>query len=229
VKKKLLLLFVSMVFLSGCAPKAINLDPSFWSDHQQTVAVAHATLKQGETYTVGNDGLLGHAFAYARLHTFEHYVQHNHIDTMQAFQARLLKQLKHKHVKAFVVDQAIDLDKLPRDSRNDNQFAAYNLSSIRTQVDATHVLMVSVTKFGAERKANASIFTSNSNPKAVCTLKGELVDLQTNHILWRHTFETTVTVPGKWDQPPNYPNFHRALVQAVNGSMDDLVAQLFSD
>ena len=69
-------------------------------------------------------------------------------------------------------------------------------------------------------------------PLAMFQVRGELIDLTNNQILWRASTaqkQNLVAIEGNWDQPPDYPNLTQAILRAEHDAVVYLQNASFSD
>jgi hypothetical protein len=136
-------------------------------------------------------------------------------------------KLKKKNMKVIVMNDWIKLKNLAPFNKNNKEYAEKNFSNLPISSDAEKLLIISIERIGATREYYG--FIPLGAPKAVCALKGQLINLEDNKILWRYYAADIENVNGKWDQPPSYPNFSQALNKAINNSKEALMQDFFAN
>lgn len=66
-----------------------------------------------------------------------------------------------------------------------------------------------------------------THPEFFALLKGELIDTKDNRLLWRYATDVVLPTEGKWDEPPNYPDFDNQLKKAVSTAQKELLLAFF--
>lgn len=219
-------LFIAIVFLllGGCASPNVPLNQSFWK-HKEHVKVAKIKPVRAHLYKSGPQGLLDMGLNDAVTHSFEKYLENYRLSNMLSISDDFSKRLKAHHVKASSYP-VIDVDYLPRSGEDKKSFAARKYTQFAKKIGNDKLLVVTANSIGAIRKYYA--FIPLDAPKAICELEGRLINVKNNKILWRYTSSVTLPVDGKWDQPPNYPNFTRALNKAIYLSKSELLDNFFT-
>jgi len=213
--------------LVGCASKSPNVDLSsaFWKNHKQVVVVAHNKIVPPQLYKGGDQGLIDILINDAVSNRLQSYLGKLKPDVTQQLNAQFIKRFNAKHIAAKSYTKTIDTSKLPSDDRDNKKYAVKKFTALKMAVGSDKLLIVSVNALGVERKYMG--FIPLGAPRAVCNLSGKLVDLNSNKILWRHNFNSTVSVKGPWDQPPRYKNLTIALNKAIVDSSQNMLDQFF--
>ena len=67
---------------------------------------------------------------------------------------------------------------------------------------------------------------------AMCLSRGEMIDLETNQIVWRVEMtegEGRVPINGEWNQAPDFPSLTESVAKAVTQAEDYLVKDFFGN
>lgn len=197
--------------LSGCAIETnVSLNPSFWENKHQKVAVANYKPSSATLYHEGPQGLLDIAISDAVTDHFDAYLKKVDLSSYDNLKYRFVEALKHKHISSTAYNNYLTKDE---DPKTNTTFAA--------QTDADTILTVQLIGAGATRHYYG--FIPLEAPKAFCSLKGEMIDAKTRQVLWRYTSTAIEPISGEWDQPPNYTHFNSVLVSTIKQSEDNLL------
>jgi len=91
------------------------------------------------------------------------------------------------------------------------------------------LLLISVRRFGTIRPYYG--FIPLGAPKGFFEVKGQMVDLKTNALIWQTVMpetEASVEAADPWDQEPTYPNLDAAIVKAMENGKAFLLRELFN-
>jgi hypothetical protein len=224
--KKILIISFLSIFLTGCATDPnVQLKNQFWQAKKKTVVVAGSTLPKPQLYQQGAQGILDIAISSAVTDGFSKYLSSFDLQPITDGKKEFVRRLRDKNMQVVISDDAINLNNLQDYKRDTKRYATKNFTQLNGQFDADDVLIISVKKIGAVR--NYYGFIPLGAPKAFCNVEGQLVDLQTNEILWLHNAEVMLDVAGNWDQPTTYPNFSSTLNNTINMAKDELINDFF--
>lgn len=231
MKNKLRLILIGSVILAlaGCATAPnVTLSQNFWQNHKlkQKVVVATDEIPVAGLYQTGSEGLLDYVMNDVVTSNFQTYLKHYPVQSLSKIKWMFLKKLQARHMNAKVYGRAIDTSKLVNYSGSAAKFATKNYTPLVAKIGPHKLLMVSVTSVGAERSYYG--FIPLGAPKAICDLEGRLINLQNNRILWRYRVSVVLPIPGKWDQPPNYPMFTKTLQRAIVTAQQKLLDGFFA-
>lgn len=214
--KKLLVIsaLATTVFLTGCATEQnIPLADNFWQHSKQKVAIAKTTAPTPQLYQTGNEGLLDVAINNAVNHKLNNYLSHADTSWYPALPANFAQGLKQRHMSASLLDSELNPDQ-------------DNYKNLVGRIDSDTLLVIKLQALGVKR--NYYSFIPTGAPQAFCQLKGELINVNTNKVLWRYKASISEAIQGPWDQPPNYPNMTKAINVAVNSARQELLDSFFS-
>lgn len=221
---KYFILLTFYLILTGCASTPnVSLSPNFWKNPQH-VKVSNDKKHHAEFYQEGSEGILDVVINNAVTNRFQAHLKNYKLAEFNSIKMNFVKHLRAHHIDAAPY-QNIDISKLEPIKGNKKIFSERDYTTFATNI-RNKLLIVSINQVGAVRPYYA--FIPLGAPKAICSLTGRLIDLKNNHILWRYTSNVVMPVQGKWDQPPNYPNFNHALKQAIYLAQAQLQDQFFS-
>ena len=229
--------------LIGCAKQATNIDLSqeFWQQPPHEITVANAKPIKPTLYQQGNTGILDFVVNSAVNSKLVNHLRRVDMSWYQQMGGKFVKRHREQHIQASSYSRPIMIDHLAThrvtrggmynqkfkmkdasaftssQSGNNAETVLYskkNYTALATQVGNGKLLLTQIDALGARRHFYG--FIPTGKPQAFCSLSGRLIDIKTNHILWKHKVNITQDVSGPWDQPPNFPNFDRALNQAIN-------------
>lgn len=208
------LIGVGLIFLAGCATQPnIRLSEDFWQNHEKVV-VATTKAPKPEVYHSGNQALLEYAISnIATSSAFSNYVEKSELAWYERFSQKFVAQLKQHHMNAEVYPDLIDPDQK-------------SYTNVITHLDTDRLLVIKLDTIGSIREYNSVI--PLGPPQAYCVMTGELLTARGSQILWRYQATVKQPVQGEWDQPPNYPNFRKALESAVDSAQQEVLDSFFS-
>lgn len=219
---RLLALAVAVIWVSGCAsvPTHVKMDPGFWSDKRQTVVVAIAEMPAPDHFMLGQQGLLDVAInkgnaeeltaflktvdtsAYAKVTT----------DIAQALRAKGFKTQEHA---GYLNVTSLPAFKAPesKDGAAKVAHAEKDFRELAKKYGPNRLLLLDVRSIGTQR--NYFGFIPTSAPSATITVRGQIVDLADNRLLWRQNQSEQAAIADPWDQPQSFPNVGRAIEKVM--------------
>ena len=214
LRSAVLLAVVSL--LSGCVTmyKPIQLDAAFWQDRQPVIGVAAEAVPEAGMVMLGQQGLLDVAINKGNAGPVIDRMKKLDLKRAAAISDNLAKGLSGRGFKVNNLS-TLDPNAFPelKPATNAEQFAPRDYSSLKSK-GVDRLLIVSVVNIGAAR--NYYGFIPTSPPRAMFTVKGMLIDLKDNKLLWYSTHQATAAVADPWDQAPDFPNLSEAVVKNVS-------------
>jgi hypothetical protein len=226
-------LFVSvcLVLIAGCAT-TVPLESSFWDRKGVRVGVALATLPDAHAHRVGGEMLLDMAINKAMAAKLDTRMRQVAPKMIGGVTDKFVQRLNEKGFKAKKISEQIPLDAFPKftgqASGNARMFGK-DLRGLAQKHNIDMLLLVTVNRYGTLR--NYYGFIPLGNPRALFDVRGQMIDLANNQLLWQTQLsddQATMAVEGEWSQPPEYPNLVASLEQAMNKSMGHLETQFFA-
>ena len=148
---------------------------------------------------------------------FVTYLNHYDPSSFNGLQDKFVEKLKKYGLVASRYEGIIE----------QNIYEKKDFRSLAIKLKNNRLLLLTITSLGASRHYYG--FIPLEAPKAICGAEGRLIDLSNNKILWRYSTSQTVKMEGKWDQPPDYPNFTFALNKAVTQAGQALINNFFNE
>lgn len=197
------------IVLQGCAPvqqKPVSLDTSFWQESKGVVGIAMESVPQPQTYFLGQQGLLDIAINSSNAKPMASSIQS--IDTQRVTQIadNLEKRLQARGFTVKRLTDTINSNSYPeRKSSVDPEHSALrDFTALKSSNGIDRLLLVTVERLGTERGYYG--FVPTSPPKAIISIKGQLIDLSDHKLLWFHSEDAGAAIPEPWDQAPEFAN-----------------------
>jgi hypothetical protein len=218
-------IFFILILLAGCITPNVPIQNSFWQNKSK-IAVAMTKIPKPQLYKVGQQGLLDMAISDSVTKQFDEHIQLYNLSSLVSLKPEFINNLQKNGVEAVSFDEPIRVDRLNYFNNDKNLYATRNYQPYLGHVGADKLLLFSINRIGSERYYYG--FIPTSSPTAICFAEGRLIDLKTNRVLWRQQANITIHVSGKWHQPPNYPNFDKALMTAIDTAKVQLIDSFFN-
>jgi hypothetical protein len=218
-------------FLGACATvRQVPMKKEFWSETDRSVTVALAKLPETAAHKAGAQGVLDIAINNAMADDLSNALKTITLDGSYG-QARseVVKRLGEKGIKSSFTDKMIDLASLQDFNATDDSrsYAAKDFRALKADLGGSdRLLLFTVVAVGTQRKYYG--FVPISNPVAVLRARGELIDLQTNEVLWRANTSNTAPIADPWDQPPDFQNVNAAVQKVILEARGAMINKLFA-
>jgi len=207
---------VSVALLSGCATgyKPIQLDASFWQDRQSVIGVVTEKIPDPAAQMTGGQGLIDVAINQGNAGPMVDQLKRLDVKRAAAISENLAKGLSGRGIKVNKL-ATIDVTKYPefKPEVNRELYASRNFQELKGQ-GIDRLLLVSVVNIGTVRPYYG--FIPMGPPRAAFTVKGQLVDLKDNKLLWYNTHSATAVIAEPWDQAPDFPNISAAVLKNLS-------------
>jgi hypothetical protein len=217
--------------LSACAVNpTVQMKSDFWTQTDRSVVVAIATLPETAAHKVGAQGLLDIAINNAMaddLSTALKTITLN--DSYGQARSEVVRRLQEKGIKSSFTEKMIEAGPLQDFSSDDKSrsYAAKDFRALKAELGgADRLLLFTVLAVGTQRSYYG--FIPTSSPVAMLRAKGEMIDLQTNEVLWRDQTTTTAVITDPWDQPPEFKNVNAAVQKVIDAARGAMVDKLFA-
>jgi len=228
---RLVVVFGLVSLLSACAVNPmVPLKPEFWTQTDRTLVVAVATLPDTAAHKVGAQGLLDIAINNAMADDLSKALKtitlHNSYGQARS---EVVKRLQEKGIKSSFIEKMIEAGTLQDFSSDDKSrsYASKDFRPLKADLGgADRLLLFTVTQVGTQRSYYG--FIPTSGPTAVLRAKGEMIDLQTNEVLWRDQTMNTSVIADPWDQPPEFKNVNAAVQKVIESARRAMVDKLFA-
>src|SRR3954470_4588450 len=233
--KSLVCLFVGIGLLSLVAACAVNpavqMKEEFWSQTDRSVVVALANLPEAMPHKEGPQGLLDLAINNAMADQLSKALKTITLtDSYGQTRSEVVKRMQEKGMKSSVYDKTVDANAL-KDFHSEDKSRAYaskDFRPLKAELDgADRVLLFTVVAVGTQRSYYG--FIPTSRPTAVLNARGEIIDLETNEILWRQMTTDSAAIDDPWDEPPEFSNVHAAVQNVILAARQSMVYLLFAN
>jgi hypothetical protein len=214
-------LLVVSALLGGCATKpqsSVPLSSELLSSKSAKIGVAMTALPKVDTAFPGAGCLLCMAAASLANQSLTAHFQTLPQDDLARLKADMVKALRAKGLDASAIDEPLDLKNLPSLSSSQPNFATKDFSSLKAKYKIDKLLVIEITSLGATR--NYSAYIPTSDPKAVVSGTGYIVNLSSNALEWVKYVNIQKSADQKWDEPPKFPGLTNAYFQAIELSRD---------
>jgi hypothetical protein len=226
-------LSVVSALIAACAtPPAstIVLPSSFWQEKAGKIGVVMVELPKGAVHMVGPQDALDRAIANAADAPLRSYLERVRPGEFQQITEAFSARLRAQGYTVSVVAEPMELGQYDRLRAKDAaKLADRDVTQILGKYGVDRLLLLSVDRFGAFR--DYFVFVPTAAPLAMFQVRGELIDLTNNQILWRASTaqkQNLVAIEGNWDQPPDYPNLTQAIRRAEHDAVVYLQNAFFS-
>lgn len=222
----LVVLMGGLLFLTGCARGNMALNPEFFKKKGTVGLVWTAENMEGGFYREGGQGLMDMVvseMAAGGLPSKLHSVTLTPL-VDQHFLQPYSKDLAKKEVKATLMTLPLDKKDFKKpDAGTDQQFWVDFREYKKKGLD--YIVYVDVTAFGAQQHF-FSVFATG-DPKGYTQLDVYVVETTSNDITAEYHVKKAITVKGKWDNPPEYPEMVQAVTGSLQACLEDAYLELF--
>jgi hypothetical protein len=226
ISRRGLVVMLALVFgalLTGCAAQSpIQVDSSFWTNQGTKVGIAVAEMpmfsETGEQ--PANQGVMVSALLNDGAFTgFAKRLEKEDFSRVYKVGGKLENVLRAKGMNTSIVSDPVRIERFPTLSRGDG-FAERDYSALAAGAQSQYLLFVRVTRIGMIRSVS---ILPGAPPGGHFAAVGQLIDLQTQKLLWHKAVDVKRPSQGEWNQPPDFPNLTAALNQAVDSGLNLLV------
>jgi hypothetical protein len=213
--------------LFGCASKPIvpvGLDRNFYNDQKSTVGVLVVVPEKSDTYLDGASCLLCYAVASTANSSLTSHINTLPTADMANVKTEVIGLLKGKGKNADLVSTPVLLDKLKGFKSKETGFAEQDYRVLKQSLGVDKLLLVNLTRLGAQRSYSDYIPTSDPQGAVAGTML--LVDLTTNKLELYKPLNILVPVQGEWDEPKQFPGVTNAYYQAIEKAKSFVKEQL---
>ena len=223
-----ILISLCLISIVGCAQKQnVNLDSQFWHQSKQKISVGRTKPTTPRVSARGAQGILDFAINEGMNNKLNQHLEKTDMSWYSNLQGSFVQKLQQRRMDAKNSSQLINIDNLPTLHQNGDEYADHNYTGFTRQISADKLLLIKISGVGVVRHYYG--FIPLDEPKAYCTLSGELIDVNNNHVLWRHKTEVALPIDGKWDEAPNFPNISRAVKNATITAQQDMLDSFFNN
>lgn len=221
--KKLQSIFAVVLILitAGCAvaPQTpISLKPTFWDASAKKVGIVMTKVPELDITYPGAGCLLCYAAAAGANSTLSNHVKTLSNENLADLKNEVAEQLKARGMDVVVIDQAIDLNDLPKNKSDLPDSSRLDFSSYKNKYGLTHLVVIDVTFIGMQRAYSSYIPTGA--PQGTFIGSSYIVNLENNSFEWYLPLNVFKSVADEWDEPPAFPALTNAYYQALATGKD---------
>lgn len=219
---------VALLLVTGCVSVQpnINIEPTFWSNNNQTIGVALAKLPKPMSAKSGNQGLLDIMINDANASDLDKHLATLDLSSVNKLRDDIVEYLNKKNITAKTIDTPVDVESLPeiqnQQTVNGVHFAERDFSGLKEQYAVDKLLLVTVTRIGTLRSYYG--FIPTSDPVGSSMINGKIINLSNNQLEWNQTASQNVpNAEGDWDSPPAFPGLTKAVYSSFEQSQQMLL------
>jgi hypothetical protein len=224
----ILALCAGAALLGGCAVpyKPIELDSSFWQQRDVAVGVVANAPPEVTAHMAGTQGLLDIAINKGNASKMVEQMKALSVERVAAIPANFADGLGRRGFKVMKLDP-IDPEKFPefKPAGEPELYASRDFQSLKAK-GIDRLLLVEVQRIGTIRAYQG--FIPLGAPRAVFGVKGQLIDLKTNKLLWNNRYEVQAAIAEPWDQEPDYSNVKAAVMKTMTEGAVQFERSLFT-
>lgn len=213
-------LAAALLLSTGCATMDpdVKLGSSFWDNKNQTIVVTVAKMPPADHMMLGAQGLLDIAINKENAKALTAHLKTVNVADYQKVVKDVSEVLKSHGFRTRELSEAIDIATLPKresqeESKDSVVYASQDFTQLKDKIGPHRLLLITVQSVGTQRTYYG--FIPTTPPSAMINVKGEVIDLANNQVLWRQRFNDQAGVTEPWDQPPNYPNVTKAIEKVL--------------
>lgn len=218
------------LFVSACAAPQppVSLSQNFF---QNTPARVGLAISQPEAPTFSTEGdvrLLDMAIIATAMAQFKGHVATLDLADFQAVAKEVTDLLQQKGFVVKQISPAPDMEELPSfsdpNTKDSIYFAEKDMTRLASQLGVDYLLSINLYRAGFARPYSG--FVPLAAPRAVFDIRGQLVDLRDNRLLWYAGIHKANSAEGNWDEPPNFPGLTNSYYVTLEQTKEAIVATL---
>lgn len=207
-----------VIFLAACATpyKHKELSADFWTKRDVPMGVTLWKVQPAKATKLGPQGLLDVAINESVANTFGKRLAEADLSRINAIPNNLEKRLSSRGFVVKTLENIEDDKSLPdfSDKPKGSGYAEKDYRGYKSQ-GIERLLVIRVSEVGTRRSYYG--FIPLGAPIATMVIRGQLIDVNTNEILWDNQIANTNVIKEPWDQEPGFEN----LMVAVNTTVTD--------
>ena len=218
-----------VLLLAGCATTPqpeISLANNYWDNPDQNVGVYVGLAKIPQFYMEGDVRLLDYAINAGVMSALTNHLEKLDISDYSILRDEIADILSDqgKSVKLLIENNLTD-DFPSFEDRNKEDtiyYAIKDYTELKKKLGIDQLLIIKPSRIGIARAYYG--FMPMGDPRAVFEVHGELVDLQTNQLLWYANVKHEKYSSGNWDEPPSYPGLTNSFYSALEETKRELLS-----
>lgn len=221
----------AVLLTSGCASVTpqMSVNSKFWQNRQSTIGIAQTTTPAATAHMEGQQGLLDVAINQGMASDLNKKLETVETTRANNIPSNFAKLLTDRGFSVKTLAAGFDDSKLPdfkKESGSSGYFAAKDYRGLKSE-GIERLLVVKVRRVGTARPYYG--FIPLGGPSAVFDVSGQLVDLNTNELLWNNDSTSRTVVPDPWDQPPSFDNIVNAVRQEMEKGSTAFERRFFTE
>lgn len=222
-KMKLFSITALLLLVTACATPPPTISFTEPASKEAKIAVVYVEPQKSRANYTGNIGLLDFAIIAAANSGLNNHLEGLSFDDYIQLPKDLSAALIEKGYSAVVAEKPMPID-LAKKLKNHKQGVSRNdYSRYKEDLDVDHVLIIRMPHAGTTRPYYG--FMPVMEPMATASLWAELVEIETNKVMWYQNLSTKTLIPGPWDEK-NYPNLTNSVYTSVNQVIEMLKADM---
>ncbi len=227
IKKLTVVILLATTFLvAGCnkVKPQIELSNQFWEANEKNVAIAVVMPEESSFYPMGDVRLLDYAIISGAMAGLKSHIKTLQPDDFRNVRIKIAGMLEKAGYDVVQIEEPLDLDKLTKSPQQDTEtvfYAEKDFAPMAPRYGVSKLLLIELNQAGVARNYHG--FIPLDDPHAIFSVKGQLVDLSNNKLLWNTDTSERIFSQGNWDEPPAYPGLTESFFIAMEGIKSRLV------
>lgn len=233
-KIKVVLALLLTGFLFGCATvpqPPVALDKSYWNSNKPNLGVYVQNADVPQFYMEGDVRLLDFVVIKAVMAPASNHFEKLDLADFDVLRTDIKTRFEKESIEVKLLSEDLKMDDLPDYSDPDDKdqvyFARKDYSKIRDKHAIDHLLIIEPKRVGLARPYHA--FMPLGDPRAIFEVRGQLVDLHSNKLIWYADISRSGYSSGEWDEPPVFPGLTNAFYVALEGVKEDVMEHLMEE
>jgi hypothetical protein len=206
---KLCALALAGVIVTGCAAfqPPVPLSGEFTQNPGLQVGLALRSPETPSFTTEGNVGLLDYAIISAAMLSLKEHVKTLDLSEFKTIEQEIAHLLQQQGFEAQVIPEFPDMETLEKftdpDKEDTEYYAPQDMTPFAKALGVDYLITLEVFRAGFARPYEG--FIPMDSPRAVFDIRGQLIDLRSNRLLWFAGIHKANSPDGAWDEPPSFP------------------------
>lgn len=220
---RLLRLFISfclLLALYGCAAvqKPIHLSSETLSQKDKRIGLLYTEPAKATTSYTGSIGLLDYAIIASANQGLDKHLETLKFPEYEDFIRTIKEDIEKNGGEIVIIDTPLTRAsaeelKAPKEGKSNNNFSTY-----QNKYNLDMLLLINFKTTGTTRSYYG--FIPTSEPTAQTIITGQLVDLNTNQLLWYSNSISQKVISSPWDESDiGYPNLTSSVYQSLNDTL----------